>query len=199
MLELILASASPRRQNLLKGLGFTCTVLPQDIDESPLANEKPESLVKRLALAKAKAAIATLSETDHRLVIGSDTIVVCDEEILGKPKHKADGLAMLRLLSGRTHQVLTAVALLNHDKQLETMSVTNVSFKKLSDVESEAYWESGEPEGKAGAYAVQGLGVMFVDEIQGSYSRVAGLPIFETVNLFINFGIDIKAILQNQR
>jgi len=199
MLELILASASPRRQDLLKGLGFNCTVSPQDIDESPLADEKPKSIVKRLALAKAKAAIATLSETDHRLVIGSDTIVVCDEEILGKPQHKADGLAMLRLLSGRTHQVLTAVALLNHDKQLETMSVTNVSFKKLSDAEIEAYWESGEPEGKAGAYAVQGLGAMFVDEIQGSYSGVVGLPIFETVNLFINFGIDIKAILQNQR
>ncbi|MDG2089558.1 MAG: Maf family protein [Gammaproteobacteria bacterium] len=198
MMELILASASPRRQALLNDLGFTCTVLPQDIDECPLPAEKPEKLVKRLALAKAKAALATLSETDHRLVLGSDTIVVCDEQILGKPKHKADGLAMLKLLSGRTHQVLTAVALLSNFKQAETMSATKVSFTTLSEAEIEAYWESGEPLGKAGAYAVQGLGAMFVNEIHGSYSGVVGLPKFETVNLFTTFGVDIKAILQNQ-
>jgi len=109
MLELVLASASPRRLNLLRALSLKCTVLPQDIDESPLPAEKPTKLVKRLALAKAKSAYATLSETDHRLVLGSDTIVVCDDQILGKPQNKSDGLAMLRLLSGRTHQVLTAV------------------------------------------------------------------------------------------
>ena len=199
MVELVLASASPRRLNLLKGLGFKCIVLPQDIDESPLPAEKPKNLVKRLAMAKAKSAFATLSDTDHRLILGSDTIVVCDDEILGKPKNKADGLAMLRLLSGRTHQVLTAVALLNHDKQAWTMSVTDVSFTSLNDAEIEAYWESEEPFGKAGAYAVQGLGAMLVNEIHGSYSGVVGLPIFETVNLLKNFGIDIKAILQNQQ
>jgi len=197
MMELILASASPRRLALLNDLGFTCTVLQQDIDESPLPTEKPEKLVQRLALAKAKAALATLSETDRRLVLGSDTIVVCDGKILGKPKHKADGLAMLKLLSGRTHQVLTAVALLSHIKQEETMSITKVSFTTLSEAEIEAYWESGEPLGKAGAYAVQGLGSMFVNEIHGSYSGVVGLPKFETVNLLKSFGIDIKAILQN--
>lgn len=198
MMELILASASPRRQALLGDLGFTCTVLPQDIDETPLSAEKPEKLVQRLALAKAKAALITLSETDHRLVLGSDTIVVCDGKILGKPKHKADGLAMLKLLSGRTHQVLTAVALLNHTKQEEAMSVTKVSFTRLSDAEIEAYWESGEPLGKAGSYAIQGLGAMFVSEIHGSYSGVVGLPKFETVNLLKSFGIDIKTILQDQ-
>ncbi|MDC1437262.1 Maf family nucleotide pyrophosphatase [Gammaproteobacteria bacterium] len=199
MLELVLASASPRRLNLLKALGLKCTVLSQDIDESPLPAEKAKHLVKRLALAKARSALAKLSETDRRLVLGSDTVVVCDDEILGKPQNKADGLAMLRLLSGRTHQVLTAVALMNHDKQAETMSVTDVSFTKLSDAEIEAYWESGEPVGKAGSYAVQGLGAMLVNEIHGSYSGVVGLPIFETVDLLRNFGIDIKAILQNQR
>ena len=198
MLELVLASASPRRLNLLRALSLKCTVLPQDIDESPLPAEKPTKLVKRLALAKAKSAYATLSETDHRLVLGSDTIVVCDDQILGKPQNKSDGLAMLRLLSGRTHQVLTAVALMNHDKQAETMSVTEVSFTTLSDDEIEAYWESGEPLGKAGAYGVQGLGAMFVNKIQGSYSGVVGLPIFETVDLLEKFGVDIKAILQNQ-
>jgi septum formation protein len=198
MLELVLASASPRRLNLLRALSLKCTVLPQDIDESPLPAEKPTKLVKRLALAKAKSAYATLSETDHRLVLGSDTIVVCDDQILGKPQNKSDGLAMLRLLSGRTHQVLTAVALMNHDKQTETMSVTEVSFTTLSDDEIEAYWESGEPLGKAGAYGLQGLGAMFVNKIQGSYSGVVGLPIFETVDLLEKFGVDIKAILQNQ-
>lgn len=198
MLELVLASASPRRLNLLRALSLKCTVLPQDIDESPFPAEKPTKLVKRLALAKAKSAYATLSETDHRLVLGSDTIVVCDDQILGKPQNKSDGLAMLRLLSGRTHQVLTAVALMNHDKQAETMSLTEVSFTTLSDDEIEAYWESGEPLGKAGAYGVQGLGAMFVNKIQGSYSGVVGLPIFETVDLLKKFGVDIKAILQNQ-
>ena len=104
---------------------------------------------------------------------------------------------MLKLLSGRTHQVLTAVALLSHTKQEETMSITKVSFTTLSEAEIEAYWESGEPIGKAGAYAIQGLGSMFINEIHGSYSGVVGLPKFDTVNLLKSFGIDIKAILQN--
>ena len=199
MLELVLASASPRRLNLLEALGLKCAVLPQDIDESPLPAEKPENLVKRLALAKAKSAISTLSETDHRLVLGADTIVVCDGQILGKPQNKSDGLAMLELLSSRTHQVLTAVALMNHITQAETMSLTEVSFTTLSDDEIDAYWESGEPLGKAGAYAVQGLGAMLVNKIHGSYSGVVGLPIFETVDLLKIFGVDIKAILLNQR
>ncbi len=199
MFELVLASASPRRLNLLEALGLKCAVLPQDIDESPLPSEKPENLVKRLALSKAKSALATLSEADHRLVLGSDTIVVCEGEILGKPRDKSDGLAMLRLLSGRTHQVLTAVALLSHYQQAESMSATEVGFTKLSAADIEAYWESGEPIGKAGAYAVQGLGAMFVNKIHGSYSGVVGLPIFETVDLLKKFGIDKKAILQIQR
>ena len=199
MLELVLASASPRRLNLLEALGLKCAVLPQDIDESPLPAEKPENQVKRLALAKAKSAISTLSETDHRLVLGADTIVVCDGQILGKPQNKSDGLAMLELLSSRTHQVLTAVALMNHITQAETMSLTEVSFTTLSDDEIDAYWESGEPLGKAGAYAVQGLGAMLVNKIHGSYSGVVGLPIFETVDLLKIFGVDIKAILLNQR
>jgi septum formation protein len=198
MLELILASASPRRQSLLESLGFRCTVLPQDIDESPLAAEKPEKLVKRLALAKAKSALASLNDNDESLVLGSDTIVVCDEEILGKPQNQADAYAMLRLLSGRVHEVLTAVALVNHSRQTEAMSITRVGFTTLSDAEIAAYWQSGEPLGKAGAYAIQGLGAMFVNEIQGSYSGVVGLPIFETVNLFKQFDIGIEAILQNQ-
>ena len=153
--------------------------------------------MKRLALAKAKAAIGTLSKTDHRLVLGSDTIVVFNGEVLGKPKDKEDGLGMLKLLSGSSHQVLTAVSLLSHAKQVETMSVTKVSFEILSDTEIDTYWESGEPVGKAGAYAVQGLGAMFINEIHGSYSGVVGLPIFETVKLLKNFGVDFKDLLQN--
>lgn len=198
MLELILASASPRRQSLLESLGFECTVLPQDIDENPLPEEKPEQLVRRLALTKAKSALAKLSDSDHRLVLGSDTIVVCDNRILGKPANRDDTFDMLRLLSGRSHEVLTAVALMNHSKRVEAMSTTQVSFAELSDVEIAAYWQSGEPQGKAGAYAIQGLGAMFVNDIQGSYSGVVGLPVFETVSLFKHFGIGIEAILQNQ-
>jgi len=199
MLELILASASPRRQSLLENLGFRCTVMPQDIDENPLPDEKPKALVKRLALTKASSALAELSDNDDRLVLGSDTIVVCADRILGKPQDKADAFAMLRLLSGRSHEVITAVALLNHSKQVGTMSTSMVSFSELSDAEIAAYWQSGEPLGKAGGYAVQGLGAMFVSEIKGSYSGVVGLPIFETVNLFKQFGIGIEAILQNQQ
>lgn len=199
MLELILASASPRRRSLLENLGFRCIVMPQDLDENPLPDEKPEELVKRLALSKASSALAELSDNDDRLVLGSDTIVVCDDRILGKPQDQADAFAMLRLLSGRSHEVLTAVALLDHNKQVETMSASSVSFSVLSDAEIAAYWQSEEPLGKAGGYAVQGLGAMFVSEIRGSYSGVVGLPIFETVNLFKQFGIGIEAILQNQK
>lgn len=198
MMELILASASPRRQSLLSELGFNCIVKPQDIDESPLPNENPEKLVKRLAMTKANTALGTMSETDQRLVLGSDTIVVCEDKILGKPTDKTDGIAMLSLLSGQTHQVLTAVALVNHSKQAETMSSTEVTFTSLSEAEMTAYWDSGEPLGKAGAYAIQGLGAMFVNEINGSYSGVVGLPLFETVQLLTNFGVDIQTILHNQ-
>ena len=198
MMELILASASPRRQALLRELGIGFIAMPQDVDESPLPDEAPESLVKLLSLAKARAAMAGLSEGDHRPVLGSDTIVVCDQQILGKPENKSQGLAMLRLLANRKHQVMTAVALMNHDQEFQAMSITAVTFKPLSDSEIEAYWDSGEPADKAGAYALQGLGAMFVSEIHGSYSGVVGLPIFETVALLENFGLGSKAILQNQ-
>ncbi len=198
MLELILASASPRRLNILEALGIRCEVSPQDIDESALPGEQADVLVERLAKTKARAAVTVISETDHRLVLGADTIVVCEGRILGKPEHKDDGLAMLRLLSGRTHQVLTAVCVMSHEKQAETMSVSTVSFASLSEAEIEAYWQSGEPAGKAGAYAIQGLGAMFVNDIQGSYSGIVGLPIFETANLLKIFGIDVTTILQKQ-
>lgn len=198
MPELILASASPRRQDLLKELGLAFSVMPQDIDESPLRNEEPEIMVQRLASEKARAALATLSDTDHRLVLGSDTIVVCDDTILGKPLNKADACAMLKLLSGRQHQVMTAVAVMSRQQEEVALAVTQVTFKALSEGEIDAYWESGEPADKAGAYALQGLGSMFVRSIQGSYSAVVGLPIFETVALLAGFGIDAEKILRNR-
>ena len=163
--------------------------------DRPQINVQP----KRLALNKARAALGNLSEADHRLVLGSDTIVVCDQAVLGKPENKAQGLAMLRLLANRKHQVMTAVALMNHEQEALTMSLTEVTFKPLSESEIQAYWDSGEPADKAGAYAVQGLGAMFVSEIHGSYSCVVGLPIYETVQLLADFGMDSRAILNNLR
>ncbi|MAM69640.1 MAG: hypothetical protein CMP91_00660 [Gammaproteobacteria bacterium] len=195
MIELVLASASPRRRTLLQELGIEADCRPQAIDESPLPGESPQQLVSRLALVKARSALGTLSDTDHRPVLGSDTIVVCDEEILGKPLDREDGCRMLRLLSGREHQVLTAVAVVNHEQEELDVASSKVSFKTLSDSEISAYWESGEPLDKAGAYAIQGLGAMFVNNIQGSYSGVVGLPVYETVALLGKFGLDTTSLL----
>jgi septum formation protein len=197
MFELILASASPRRLALLQDLGFKVSSKPQDIDETPLQDEDPEDLVTRLALTKARSALDSLESRDQRLVLGSDTIVLCDGQILGKPVNKATAYAMLRLLSGRQHHVITAVALLDYQREAVELSKTAVSFRTLRDDEIESYWETGEPADKAGAYAIQGLGGMFISEINGSYSGVVGLPIFETASLLAQFHVDTSSILKS--
>ncbi len=201
MFELILASASPRRQSLLKALGLSLKVQPQDIDESLRPHEEPQALVRRLAVSKARSALqASLNDNENNnnvLVLGSDTIVVCEGVILGKPLDKKEAVDTLKSLSGRKHQVMTAVALMNNDHEEIAVSITEVRFKHLSDEEIDAYWESGEPQDKAGSYAIQGLGGMFVSEINGSYSGVVGLPIFETSQLLGKFGVTTEAILQN--
>jgi septum formation protein len=197
MFELILASASPRRLALLQDLGFKVSSKPQDIDETPLQDEDPEDLVTRLALTKARSALDSLESRDQRLVLGSDTIVLCDGQILGKPVNKAAACAMLRLLSGRQHHVITAVALLDYQREAVELSKTAVSFRTLRDDEIESYWETGEPADKAGAYAIQGLGGMFISEINGSYSGVVGLPIFETASLLAQFHVDTSSILKS--
>lgn len=181
---LILASKSPRRQQLLAQIGYEFDTQSADIDESVIAEESASVYVERLAIEKAKA-IASLH--DSKLVLGSDTSVVVDGLILGKPKNFLDFKQMMQLLSGKTHQVMTGVALVSrHLEKFEIDSrvvTTDVHFKLLSNSEIENYWASGEPADKAGGYGIQGLGAQFVEKISGCYFSVVGLPLFETANL----------------
>ncbi|WP_345854398.1 Maf family protein [Shewanella algae] len=205
-MPLILASASPRRRELLAQLAlgnpnFGFEILPADIDESHQAGETPEQFVSRLAEEKAAAGLAlwcgnpehqegsdTLVLGSDTLVLGSDTIVVLGDRILGKPVDKADACAMLKSLSGRSHQVMTAVALTDGKHTEAAMVVTQVYFCDLSDADIQAYVASGEPMDKAGAYGIQGLGGSFVAKIEGSYSAVVGLPMAETRSLLHKAG-----------
>ncbi len=181
---IVLASASPRRRELLVQLGVPHEVLPVHIDETPLPREDPAVLAQRLARAKALAGRERAGAT--RPVLGSDTVVAVGEEILGKPLHRDDALAMLAKLSGREHQVFTAVALAlpaDTGPVLQALSETTVWMRRITAAEADGYWATGEPEGKAGAYAIQGLGAVFIEQIHGSYSGVMGLPLYETARL----------------
>jgi septum formation protein len=173
-MTLLLASASPRRAELLRAGGFQFEVQPAHIDESLHDGETPEQYVRRIADAKARAVHATAAD---RVVLAADTTVVVDKQILGKPVDEADASRMLRLLSGREHDVLTAVTLARDRYAQTRIEVTNVEFAALSDEEIAWYVASGEPTDKAGAYAVQGLASRFVTRIDGSYSNVVGLPV----------------------
>ena len=187
---LILASASPRRAQLLEQIGVTFAQAPQEIDETPAAGESAEALAERLALKKARAAYA-VQEQSGCIVLGSDTVIVAGDAILGKPEHADDALRMLALLSNRRHRVCTAVSLVSGNRSASRLSVTEVSFREIKLKEAQAYWETGEPHGKAGAYAIQGLGAVFIAQISGSYSGVMGLPLYETAQLLAEFGIPI--------
>lgn len=185
-IALYLASRSPRRRELLEQLGLTYAPIAADVDETPLPGEDPRRYVARMALAKARA--GRLAARTAHPVLGADTAVVCDERILGKPADAEEALAMLRLLSGREHRVLTGIALLGQREQT-AVSETRVSFRVIEPAEALAYWASGEPRDKAGAYAIQGRGALFVEHISGSYSGVVGLPLFETAALLAREGI----------
>jgi septum formation protein len=181
---LVLASASPRRRALLWQIGVPHRVAVADIDERPRPLEAPEDCVRRLALAKAR------QPRDAGLpVLGADTAVVLDGDMLGKPRDRATALAMLARLSGRTHRVLTAVALVAANRHELALSASEVDFRALSTEECERYWASGEPRGKAGGYAIQGLGAVFVAALRGSYSGVMGLPLYETARLLAAEGV----------
>jgi len=193
---LYLASASPRRREILQQLGLDFVALPQDIDERRLPGESPAAYVERLALAKAMAALAALPDPAGALCLGSDTTVVCNGEIFEKPADAADAGRILRVLSGRTHQVLTAVALAAAGGSEVLLSASAVTFRELKDTEITAYWATGEPADKAGAYGIQGLGAMFITGIEGSYSGIMGLPVAETVALLAKAGITVKKILE---
>lgn len=183
-----LASASPRRSALLHQVGVQHTVRPVDIDETAGTGESAAVYVKRLATRKAETLWARLSGAERLPVLGADTSVAVDEEILGKPRDHQDCARMLQRLSSRTHRVYTAVAL-RHDDGCDTqLSVSEVSFRKLDAQEIDAYWRTGEPADKAGAYAVQGIAALFIERISGSFSGIMGLPLFETGELLRTLG-----------
>jgi septum formation protein len=184
-MKVILASQSPRRLELLQQIGIQAEVCPAHIDETPLSDETPEDYVNRLARNKAEAVAEKRSDS---LVIGSDTSVVIDNKILGKPESRDHFFSMFKRLSGAKHQVMTAVAITDGQLTRSEVVITQVSFYPISEGEIERYWLSGEPQDKAGGYGIQGLGALFVKEIQGSYSAVVGLPIAETGKILEKFG-----------
>ena len=185
--RLVLASASPRRLDLLAQVGIKPDrVDPADIDESPLRDETPRRHALRLACEKARA-VAQRSPGDF--VLAADTVVAVGRRILPKAETEADALYCLKLLSGRTHKVLTGVALIAPDgRQGSRLVETRVGFKRLTDAERDAYVASGQWEGKAGGYGVQGLAGGFITDLQGSYPSVVGLPLYETLNLLSGLG-----------
>lgn len=189
MVKVILASASPRRRELLTSLGVEFDCLPADIDETPGMGEVPEAYVARMAREKARA--VALRSVATAWVLGSDTTVVLAGKILGKPHSESDAVSMLAQLSGQTHSVYTAVALVDagSDALLERTVKTQVTFAALDEAACRAYVASGEPMDKAGAYGIQGLGGALVTRIEGSYSNVVGLPLYETWQLLQRIGI----------
>jgi septum formation protein len=184
-----LASASPRRRQLLDLIGVPHVVAPADIDETPLPDERSDRYVLRLARGKAEAVWKTQRDLP---VLGADTTVVLDEEIFGKPESEADAVNMLGRLSGRTHVVHTGIALRAPDgREFVSLSTTQVQFAHLSDEQMHSYWATGEPQGKAGAYAIQGLGAVFVSNIYGSYTGVMGLPLYENAEMLRAAGVAV--------
>lgn len=189
MATLYLASGSPRRRELLTQIGVPFITLSASIDETPLPAEAASGYVERLALEKARAGLASLERTDAAVVLGADTAVVVDGRILGKPVDRADALAMLDALSGREHEVLTAVALVSVAREDAHVVTSRVRMRALAPGEAQAYWQTGEPQDKAGSYAIQGLAGVFVTQLEGSYSAVVGLPLCETAQMLDAFGI----------
>ena len=189
--HLYLASQSPRRRELLRQIGVDHEVLSVAVTEQPLAQESAQDYVQRLAREKACAGVSRLSMESLRSapVLGADTIVVCAGEILEKPRDQIHAATMLRALAGQTHQVMTAVAIADETRHEVLLSTTEVSFRPLSDAEIAAYWRTGEPQDKAGGYAIQGLGAVFVRELRGSYTGVVGLPLEATMDLLQSFGV----------
>ena len=181
-----LASSSPRRREILAGLGVKFSFAGVSIDESRAPRETVADMVLCLASEKARAAAAGALP-----VLGADTIVTLDDRVFGKPTSRDDALEMLLSLSGRTHRVLTGVACLSEGRISTAVAGTEVRFRDINPDEALAYWQSGEPDGKAGGYAIQGIGGIFVQSLTGSYSGVVGLPVYETAELLGNAGITV--------
>ena len=184
-----LASRSPRRRELLARLGVSFVALDVDIPEERAAHETPQAYVARVAAGKAGAGLEQLAGLDGAVVIGADTEVVLDGDVFGKPADSGEAAAMLARLSGRAHQVFSAVAVRAGGRLLEALSVSDVEFARLTPDQIAAYVASGEPMGKAGGYAIQGAAEAFVVRLQGSFSGVMGLPLHQTLGLLEQFGI----------
>jgi len=189
MSDLYLASRSPRRRELLARLGHPFEVLAIAVDETPRANERPEDYTARLARDKARVGRQSLPPGTPGWVLGSDTSVVLDGEIFGQPRDREHALAMLARLSGRVHEVITAVALVDETRTYEAQVRSRVAMRPTSPEERAAYWASGEPRGKAGGYAIQGLGAAFVDRLEGDWTAVMGLPLAATLALLRRAGL----------
>ncbi|WP_298580955.1 Maf family nucleotide pyrophosphatase [uncultured Luteimonas sp.] len=184
-----LASQSPRRRELLARLGVDFGVVDVDVPEQRAPGEPPGDYVRRVAREKAGAGLLEVVAVPGALVLGADTEVVLDDEVFGKPRDGADAAAMLRRLSGRTHEVISAVSLVSAGREAQVVCISQVSFAPLDEREIAAYVASGEPMGRAGAYAIQGGAERFVRRLQGSYSGVMGLPLHETAALLHGFGV----------
>lgn len=188
--DIYLASRSARRQQLLKQLGVRFELKSQDVPELLQSDESAEQFVQRLAYQKAASVVSELEAGSVKPVLGADTVVTIEGQILGKPASREQGIDMLRRLSGQTHKVLTGVAIISGDHSV-CVNVSEVTFRQLTDAEIDQYWLTGEPMGKAGAYAIQGYAAAFIEKLTGSYSGVMGLPLYETAQLLNKFGVPV--------
>lgn len=187
-MDIVLGSASPRRQELLRQVGVTFRVIPSGVDEVVSTPMEPGELVRHLALSKA---VDVASREPESLVLGADTIVVVDGDVLGKPRDRAEAIVMLQRLSGRSHQVMTGVALVGGGRQLVGHEVTTVQFIPLTLAQMERYADSGEPMDKAGGYGIQGRASAMIHSIEGDYFNVVGLPLCRTVHMLSQFGVEV--------
>ena len=185
-----LASKSPRRRELLGRLGLPFGIIDLDIPEERAPGEPAEEYVRRVAREKAGAGLLTVMTNPTAVVLGSDTEVVLDDEVFGKPADAEDAASMLRKLSGRTHQVISAVSLVSQSRELQTVSISDVTFAALTEAQIAGYLAGDEWQGKAGAYAIQGFAETFITRLSGSYTGVMGLPIYETAMLLRQFGLE---------
>jgi len=192
-----LASSSPRRKELLQQLQVDFSCLDSQIDESRQSNESPYEYVKRMAEMKAQAGWHHPQRKLKLPVIGADTSIAMDNDIIGKPENDQHAVQILHQLSGGSHEVLTAVSVFNDKQELHCLNISEVSFRELTTAEIETYVHTGEPRDKAGAYAIQGLGALFVSHLRGSYSGVMGLPLFETAELLARMGVNIMECTKN--
>lgn len=185
MNPIVLASGSPRRKQLLEMLRIPFRVIPPDVDEHVLPGEKPEAYVTRLSRAKAQAVVSLAGDD---LVLAADTTVVIENDILGKPESPADAVRMLERLQGRTHEVLTAVAVAQNGRLEQALDVSRVTFRPINRQTLEEYVATGEPLDKAGAYAIQGLGAPLIERVEGDFFGVMGLPLRLALDLLAKFG-----------